>query len=158
MVKCAKKLLNPLTKWVNMQKRVASSRRQSFGVVCVRVLHQFSVSPRIHAPILPDKLQKITKCFQCGYKTKTNWNTERIMQFFKIATYVQIVWLYGLVHYVACAFCHIYKRLVVLRLWVWLIRLFYAVLVCMGIECVRAWACLTGLCICKCRCKIYYTL
>ena len=40
-------------------------------VVCVRVLRHFSVFPRIHAPILPDKLQKITKCFQCGYKIKT---------------------------------------------------------------------------------------
>lgn len=27
------------------------------------------------------------------------------MQFFKIATYVQIAQLYGLVHYAACVFC-----------------------------------------------------
>ena len=54
-----------------MQKRVASSRWQSFGVMCVCVLRQFSVFPRIHTPIFPDKLQKITKCFQCGYKTET---------------------------------------------------------------------------------------
>ncbi len=36
---------------------------ESFGAVCVRVLRQFSVFPRIHAPILPHKLQKITKRF-----------------------------------------------------------------------------------------------
>ena len=72
--------------------------------LCVCLLRQFSVSPRMYTPILPDKLQKITKRFQCGYKTKINWNTERIMQFFKIAAYVQITQLYGLVHYAACAF------------------------------------------------------
>ena len=54
-----------------MQKRVASSRWQSFGVMCVCVLRQFSVSPHMYTPILPDKLQKITKRFQCGHKTKT---------------------------------------------------------------------------------------
>ena len=35
------------------------------------VLRHFSVSPRIYVHILPDKLQKITKYFQCGYKTET---------------------------------------------------------------------------------------
>ena len=30
------------------------------------------------------------------------------MQFFKIAAYVQVAKLYSLVHYAACAFCHIY--------------------------------------------------
>lgn len=29
------------------------------------------------------------------------------MQFFKIAVYVQVAQLYGLVHYAACTFCHI---------------------------------------------------
>ena len=44
-------------------------------VLYERVLRHFSVFPRIHAPILPDKLQKITKCFsmwlQNKYKTET---------------------------------------------------------------------------------------
>ena len=35
------------------------------------------------------------------------------MQFFKIATYVQATQLYGLVHYVACAFLPTYKWLAV---------------------------------------------
>ena len=73
-------------------------------VVCVRVLRHFSVFLRIHAPILPTNYKKITKHFQCGYKQRQDWNTERIMQFFKIAAYVQIARLYSLVHYAACAF------------------------------------------------------
>ena len=36
------------------------------------------------------KLQKITKHFQYGYKQRQDWNTERIMQFFKIVAYVQV--------------------------------------------------------------------
>mgnify|MGYP003524461547 CR=1 FL=1 len=39
------------------------------------------------------------------------------MQFFKIATYVQIARLYGSVYYAACAFCHICTTCG-LRLWV----------------------------------------
>ena len=70
MVKCAKKLINPLTKWVNMLKGCLHQGGKALGVVCVRVLRQFLVSPRMHAPILPDKLQKITKHFQCGYKQR----------------------------------------------------------------------------------------
>ena len=35
------------------------------------------------------------------------------MQFFKIAAYVQVARLYGLVHYAACAFLLIYKWLAV---------------------------------------------
>ena len=54
-----------------MQKRVTSSRRRKLWGSCVCVLCQILFSPHIHAPILPDKLQKITKRFQCGYKTKT---------------------------------------------------------------------------------------
>ena len=59
-------------------------------VVCVRVLRHFSVFLRIHAPILPDKLQKDYEHFQCGYKQRQNRNTERIMQFFRIAAYAQV--------------------------------------------------------------------
>ena len=39
------------------------------------------------------------------------------MQFFKIATYVHIAKLYGLVHYAACVFCPIYKWLVACAYW-----------------------------------------
>ena len=39
------------------------------------------------------------------------------MQFFKIAAYVQAAKLYSLVHYAACAFCPIYKWLVVCACW-----------------------------------------
>ena len=93
-------------------------------VLYERVLRHFSVSPRIHAPILPDKLQKITKHFQCGYKQRQNWNIERIMQFFRIAAYVQVAncmawYIMRLVHFA------LYKWLAVCACeWVWLIRLF----------------------------------
>ena len=71
MVKRPKKLINLLTKCVNMLKGRFHQGGKSLGVVCVRVLRHFSVFPHIHALILPGKLQKITKCFQCGYKTET---------------------------------------------------------------------------------------
>ena len=59
------------------------------------------------------------------------------MQFFKIATYVQIARLYGLVHYAACVFCPIYMACG-LRLWAGIAyQAVYAVLACMGVECVR---------------------
>ena len=54
-----------------MQKRVASSRWQSFGVMCVCVLRQFSVFPTHTRAHFAHKLRKITKRFQCGHKTKT---------------------------------------------------------------------------------------
>lgn len=90
-------------------------------VLYMCVLRQFSVSPRIHAPILPDKLQNI---FNVITKQRQNWNTERIMQFFKIAAYVQIVRLYGFV--ALCGLC-ILPYINGLRLalvGVWLFRLF----------------------------------
>ena len=73
------------------------------GVVCVRVLCQSSVFPRIHAPILPDKLQKITKCFQCDYKTKTKLKHRThyaIFQNRRICASCQIIWLGAL-----CGLC-----------------------------------------------------
>ena len=65
-------------------------------VLYERVLRHFSVFPRIHAPILPDKLQKITKCFQCGYKTKTKLKHRThyaIFQNRRICASCLIVWL-----------------------------------------------------------------
>ena len=72
-------------------------------VLYVRVLRQFSVFPRIHAPILPDKLQKITKNFQCGYKKKTKLKHRThyaIFQNRRICASCQIIWLGAL-----CGLC-----------------------------------------------------
>ena len=72
-------------------------------VVHERVLRQFSVFPRIHAPILPDKLQKITKRFQCGYKIKTKLKHKThyaIFQNRRICASCLIVWLGAL-----CGLC-----------------------------------------------------
>ena len=117
MVKCAKKLINILTKWANMLKGPLHQGGESFGVVCVRVLCQFSVSPRIHAPILPDKLQKITKCFQCDYKTETKLKHRTHYAIFQNRRICTSCRLYGLVHYAACAFLLIYKWLAVCACW-----------------------------------------
>ena len=62
-----------------MQKRVASSRWQSFGVMCVCVLRQFSVFPRIHAPILPHKLQKDYKTFSMWLQNKDKTKTHNAL-------------------------------------------------------------------------------
>ena len=108
------------------------------GLIWARITSIFSFPTHTRAHFA-HKLQKITKHFQCGYKTKTNWNTERIMQFFKIAAYVQVTRPYGLVHYADCAFCSYINNLRSCACWwVWLIRLFYIILACMGVECVRA--------------------
>ena len=103
MVKCAKKLINPLTKWANMQKRVSSSRRQSFGsyICAYYVIFQF---PHAYMyTFLPDKLQKITKHFQCGYKTKTRLKHRThyaIFQNRRICADRQTIWLGAL-----CGLC-----------------------------------------------------
>ena len=55
-----------------------------------RVLRQFSVFPCIHAPIFPMNYKRLQNVFNMVTKQKQNWNTERIMQFFKIAAYVQV--------------------------------------------------------------------
>ena len=130
-------------------------------VLYVRVLRQFSVFPRIHAPILPDKLQKITKCFQCDYKIKTKLKHRThyaIFQNRRICAYSQIIWLGALC---GRAFCPIY---IACGLRLWASIAYQAVLYSLGLhgrwesEGARVWACLTVLCICRCRCKIYYTL
>ena len=106
-----------------MQKRIDSSRRKSFGVVYACVLRQFSVFPRIHALILPDKLQKDYKIFSMWLQNKKNKMKYRthyaIFQNRRICASCQ---LYGLVHYAACAFCHICTACGLL-LWVWPIKL-----------------------------------
>ena len=87
-------------------KRLPSSRWQKLvGALHECVLCQILFSPRIHAPILPDKLQKITKCFQCGYKTKTKLKYITHYAIFQNRRICASCQLYGLVHYAACAFC-----------------------------------------------------
>ena len=103
----------------------------------MRVLRQFSVSPRIHAPILPDKLQKITKCFQCGYKTETKLKHRThyaIFQNRRICSDRPIVWLGAL-----CGFCILpYIHDLRFALVGVADQDAYAVLACVGIEYVRA--------------------
>ena len=65
----------------------------------------FQFSHAYTRPFCPTNYKKITNIFNVVTKQRQNWNTERIMQFFKIAPYVHIAQLYGLVHYAACAFC-----------------------------------------------------
>ena len=141
MVKCAKKLLNPLTKWINMQKRVASSRRQSFGSYICAYYVNFQFSHACIRSFCSTNYKKLQNVFNVVTKQRQNWNTEHIMQFFKIAAYVHIAKLYGLVHYAVCAFCHIYMACG-LRLWASIAyQAVYTFLVCMGIWSVKAWAC-----------------
>ena len=58
MVKCAKKLINLLTKLANVLKGCLHQGGKSFGVVCVCVLHQFSVSPHMYTPIFARQITK----------------------------------------------------------------------------------------------------
>lgn len=126
MVNYAKKLINRLTKWVNMQKRVASSRRQKvWGRVCARITSIFSFPTHTRAHFAMN-YKKITKHFQCGYKTKTKLKHithYAIFQNRRICASCQIIWLGAL-----CGLCIllIYKWLAFcgLRLFAWLIRLF----------------------------------
>ena len=102
------------------------------------VLRQFSVSPTHTRAHFAHKLQKITKHFQYGYKQRQNWNTERIMQFFKIAAYVQIAncmaWcIMRLVHF--CSYINCLRLALVGVAY----QAFYMMLACMGVECVRVW-------------------
>ena len=71
MVKCAKKLLNLLTKCVNMLKGCLHQGGESLGsCVCARITSIFSF-PRIHAPILPRKITKDYKKFSMWLQKKT---------------------------------------------------------------------------------------
>ena len=101
----------------------------------------FQFFPHIHAPILPINYKRLQNVFNVVTKQRQNQNIERIMQFFKIAAYVQVAKLYGLVHYAACAFCPIYTACV-LRLLVQLIRLFIqtwlAWAFCVGVQRARS--------------------
>ena len=103
----------------------------------MRVLRQFSVFPRIHAPILPDKLQKITKRFQCDYKTKTRLKHRThyaIFQNRRICADRPIIWLGAL-----CGLC-ILPYINGLRSALVGVsgHAAYAFLACMGVERARA--------------------
>ena len=101
------------------------------------VLRQFSVFPRMYTPILPDKLQKITKCFQCGYKTKTRLKHRThyaIFQNRRICAICQIIWLGAL-----CGLCILpYINGLRSALVGVVDQDAYAVLACMGVESARA--------------------
>ena len=106
-------------------------------------------------PINYKRLQMFSMWLQNRDKTETQnalCNFSKSPHMCKLPNYM--AWcIMRLVHFA------IYTQLAFLRLWVSVAyQVVYAVLACMGVECVRAWACLTVLCICNCRCKIYYTL
>ena len=68
----------------------------------------FQFSHAYTRPFCPINYKKLQNVFNVVTKQIQNWNTEHIMQFFKIAAYVHIARPYGLVHYAACVFCTIY--------------------------------------------------
>ena len=98
----------------------------------MRITSIFSFPTRIHAPILPDKLQKITKHFQCGYKTKTKLKHITHYAIFQNRRICANCQLYGLVHYAACAFLPYINGLRSALVGV-AYQAVYAVLVCIGI-------------------------
>ena len=127
-------------------------------VLYERVLRHFSVFPRIHAPIFAHKLQKITKYFQCGYKTKTKLKHRThyaIFQNRRICAYSPTIWLGALCGLCILPYINGLRSALVseyslsgcfMRSWlVWALR-------------ERERECVWRFCIYKCRCKIYYTL
>ena len=137
---------------------VLSSRRRELWALYERVLRQFSVSPRIHAPILLHKLQKITKYFQCGYKTETKLKHRThyaIFQNRRICADRPAIWI-GIL----CGLCilPIYKLLAFCVCWCGLSGCL-CVLGLYGRWEIESVSVFDGLLyIYKCRCKIYYTL
>ena len=103
MVKCAKKLINILTKWANMLKGCLHQGGKRFGAVCVRVLRQFSVSPRIHAPIFARQITKDYKMFSTWLQNKDKIETQNALCNFSKSPHMcklLIVWLGAL-----CGLC-----------------------------------------------------
>ena len=79
---------------------------REFWVLYERVLrHFFSFPTHTRAYFARQITKRLQNIFNVVTKQKQNRNTERIMQFFRIAAYVQIDRLYGLVYYADCAFC-----------------------------------------------------
>ena len=92
------------------------------GLIYVRITSIFSFPTHTRAHFARQITKRLQNIFNVVTNKRQNWNTERIMQFFRIAAYVQIARLYGLVHYAVCAFCHICTACGLL-LWVWPIKL-----------------------------------
>ena len=80
------------------------------------------------------------------------------MQFFKIAAYVQIARLYGLVYYAACAFCPYINCLQLALVGEYSLQGCLCGLGLYGHLGRESVSVFDGFCICKCICKIYYTL
>ena len=75
------------------------------GVSCMSAYYlKFYFPTHTRAHFARQKLQKITKCFQCGYKTKTRLKHRTHYTIFQNRRICASCQLYGLVHYVACAF------------------------------------------------------
>ena len=131
MVKCPKKLINQLTKWVNMLKGCLHQGGENLGCFAwVRITSIFSFPTHIYAHFARQITKRLQNVFNVVTKHRQDWNTEHIMQFFKIAAYVHIAQLYGLVHYAACVFCHIYMACGLL---LWMSIAYQAVLCVLGL-------------------------
>ena len=116
MVKCAKKSLKPLTKWVNMLKGCLHQGGRALGLICARITSFFSFPTHTRA-YFSHELQNITKHFQCGYKTKTKLKHRTHYAIFQnrcICADRPIIWLGAL-----CGLCIllIYKWLAVCACW-----------------------------------------
>lgn len=121
------------------------------------VLCQFSVSPHMYTPILPDKLQKDYKTFSIWLQNKDKTETHNTLCNFSKSPHIWkllIVWLGTLCGLCILPYMHGLRSALVSVA----DQAAYAVLGRVGIERARVWVCLTVLCICNCRCKIYYTL
>lgn len=104
-----------------MQKRVASSRWQSFGVMCVHAYYvNFQFPHAYMRQFCPTNYKKITKHFQYGYKTKIKLKYITHYAIFQNRRICASCQLYGLIHYAACVFLPIYKWLAACACWcVW---------------------------------------
>ena len=124
MIKCAKKFVNQLTKWVNMLKGCLHQGGKSFGGrVCVRITSIFSFPMHTRAHF-SHELQKDYKTFSMWLQNKDKTETQNALCNFSKSPYIcklPIVWLGTLCG--LCIFAHIYTACG-LRLLVWFIRSF----------------------------------
>ena len=97
-----------------MQKRVASSRWQGFGVMCVHAYYvNFQFPHAYMRQFCPTNYKKITKHFQYGYKTKIKLKHithYAIFQNRHICSDRSAIWLGGIMRFVHFA---LYKWLAV---------------------------------------------
>ena len=118
----------------------------------------FQFPPRIHAPILPINYKRLQNIFNVVTKQRQIETQNALCNSSKSPHMCKllIVWLGALCG--LCIFCSYIDGLRLAFVSVWLIRLFIRSWIVWAFDGMRAQACLTVLCICKCRCKIYYTL